>query len=207
VTATLPPFLADTWWFALTRRWSCEDLLGMARLRVEQGFDTVQVVVGVPPEVGPEHPSAESEAGFPWTLRGELNTDYLALAAERIAALNDLGLRVVVYGAWGHQIRWLGTAGMAAWWRALVEHLDGLDVIWCLTGEADLWLGTEGLLLPDRCTDGSDAPGPPSNPRWRRALRRLLRGRRLAARRADWTNPAPARSSCTRPRASTAASS
>jgi hypothetical protein len=45
-------FLADTWWFGLSKRLSGKHFEDLAILRAEQGFSAVQLVVGVPPEVG-----------------------------------------------------------------------------------------------------------------------------------------------------------
>jgi len=149
----LTGLLADTWWFGLSQRVSESAFLELAHLRVRQGFLAVQLVVGIPPEVGPQNPNAASSVGPAWTLLGEINQPYLRLAAQRVALLNDLGLRVIVYGAWGHQIKWLGREKMVNWWRALVSHLDSLDVIYCLSGESNLWIGQENSLLPDRSTD------------------------------------------------------
>jgi hypothetical protein len=146
-------FLADTWWFGLSKRLSEEDFKDLAALRAEQGFSAVQLVVGVPPEVGPENENAQSQVGFPWTLDGEFNQDYLELARGRIQFLNNLGFIVIVYGAWGHQIKWLGAEKMTQWWLKIIETLDSLDVIYCLSGEVNLWVGEESKLLPDKSTD------------------------------------------------------
>lgn len=188
--------LADTWWFGLTSRRPPARWDELARRRVAQGFNAVQLVAGIPPEVGPLNENARSDAGFPWRLDGAINDDYLALARERIGRLNTLGLRVIVYGAWGHQIAWLGREGMARWWSRLVAAVDDLDVAYCLTGESNLWVGEESRLLPDRTS---------ANLAQSRALRRLpgrlhgaarwisarLATRRSpalpAARRADWS--------------------
>lgn len=142
--------LADTWWFSLTSRLPAARFDELARRRVDQGFNAVQLVAGIPPEVGPLNENARSEAGFPWGIDGAINESYLALARERVGRLNALGLRVIVYGAWGHQIAWLGREGMARWWSRLVSAVDDLDVVYCLTGESNLWLGEEDRLLPDR---------------------------------------------------------
>lgn len=142
--------LIDTWWFGLTQRVSRTEFAALARLRAGQGFTAVQLVAGIPPEVGPENENARSEAGFPWTIDGAFNAGYLQLARERISLLNEVGLGVIVYGAWGHQIAWLGPAGMTAWWQRVVEALDDLDVVYCLTGESHLWIGEEDRVLPDR---------------------------------------------------------
>ena len=113
----LPNFLCDTWWFALTQRLSDSQFEKIARLRVKQGFTAVQLVVGIPPEVGPENPNAASSVGPAWKLNGELNIKYLEYAKHRIELLNSLGLTVIVYGAWGHQIEWIRVDKMKAWWR------------------------------------------------------------------------------------------
>ena len=39
-------FLADTWWFALTRRLPDEAFAALVEKRVKQGFTAVQLVVG-----------------------------------------------------------------------------------------------------------------------------------------------------------------
>ncbi|MGF1643792.1 MAG: DUF4038 domain-containing protein [Thiotrichales bacterium] len=150
---TLEGLLIDTWWFGLTHRLSRRDFFDLAELRVRQGFNAVQLVVGVPPEVAPTHPDAASEVGVAWDLERRINEDYLELARDRIQRLNQLGLRVIVYGAWGMQIDWTDTAFMRRWWGRLVERLDDLNVVYCLTGESDLWAETPDLLLPDRSTD------------------------------------------------------
>ncbi len=145
--------LVDTWWFALTRRLPDKAFMELVEKRVQQGFTAVQLVVGIPPEVGPEHESAASPVGFPWTLAGTFNEAYLAFARQRIAYLNAQGLRVIVYGAWGHQIEWLGQERMTDWWRRIITALDDLDVVYCLTGESNIWLWDEAQnLLPDKTT-------------------------------------------------------
>lgn len=146
-------FLADTWWFGLSQRLPEHSFRQLATLRAGQGFSAIQLVVGVPPEVGPENENARSQVGFPWTLNGDFNREYLDLARDRIHYLNKLGFVVVVYGAWGHQIEWLGREKMAQWWLHLLEALDDLNVIYCLCGESNLWVGEASKLLPDKSTD------------------------------------------------------
>jgi hypothetical protein len=61
--AELPAFLADTWWFGLTGRLGDEAFRRLVALRASQGFTAAQLVVGIPPEVGPAHPAAGSPVG------------------------------------------------------------------------------------------------------------------------------------------------
>jgi hypothetical protein len=151
--SSIAGFLADTWWFGLSKRLSEKDFKDLAALRAEQGFSAIQLVVGVPPEVGPENENAQSQVGFPWTLDGHFNQEYLKFARARIQHLNNLGFVVIVYGAWGHQIEWLAKERMAKWWLEIIETLDALNVIYCLCGESNLWIGEEDRLLPARSTN------------------------------------------------------
>lgn len=145
-------FLCDTWWYGLTQRVDNKRFEELARLRAQQGFTSVQTVVGIPPEVGPENPNASSEVGPAWNLQGEFNQDYLRHARERVEHLNSLGLSAILYGAWGQQIEWLGEKRMKAWWSEIVKNFDDLDVMYCLTGESNIWIGEEKRLLPDKST-------------------------------------------------------
>ena len=151
--SALSGILADTWWYGLSKRCSIEEFTKLAQLRASQGFNTIQLVVGIPPETGPENRSNWSEAGPAWTISGEINEKYLSLAVRRVELLNSLGLKVIVYGAWGYQIEWLGSAKMTAWWLAIHSALHEYDVEYCLTGELDLWLYQPKRLLPDKTTE------------------------------------------------------
>ena len=192
----IPSLLADTWWFGLSRRLAEKDFNELAALRAEQGFSAIQLVVGVPPEVGPENENAKSQVGFPWTLSGDFNQAYLKLARDRIQFLNDLGFLVIVYGAWGHQMKWLGAERMTGWWLRIIETLDSLNVIYCVSGESNLWVGEESKLLPAKSTDDLVTSQVLStlHPRLKRFLARTVghlseqvRKRQLEKRRQNWS--------------------
>ena len=146
-------FLCDTWWYWLTRRVNDQQFEELAQLRARQGFSAVQMVVGIPPEVGPENPNASSELGPAWSLQGEFNQDYLRHSREKVKYLNSLGLSAILYGAWGQQIEWIGEKKMKEWWSEIVKNFDDLDVMYCLTGESGIWVGEEKKLLPNKSTD------------------------------------------------------
>lgn len=150
----LPHFLADTWWFALTKRLNDEDFLKLVKTREKQGFTAAQIVVGIPPEVGIKNENASSIFGSAWNEKGEINKKYLELAKKRIKIMNDHNIKAIVYGAWGHQIEWIGTEKMINWWKTLIEELDKEDIIYCLTGEIDIWCDpiSSKILLPDKST-------------------------------------------------------
>jgi hypothetical protein len=185
-------FLADTWWYGFTRRFDDARFESLARQRAGEGFTAVQVVAGVPPEVGPAHPEAASAVGPAWSPEGHVNRAYLDLVRHRSERLLGHGLTPVIYGGWGHQIAWLGTQRMTAWWEQLVRTLDDLPVVYCLCGEIDLWIEAPDRLLPDRSTDDLAREAPAESPvSWaKERLRRHLpagvrRGWRALVRRTD----------------------
>lgn len=149
---TFDRFLCDTWWYGLTQRVDDKKFEELAKLRAQQGFTTVQMVVGVPPEIGPENSSASSKAGPAWRLDGEFNQDYLKHSRDRVGYLNSLGLSAILYGAWGQQIEWLGEKKMKNWWSEIIKNFNDLNVMYCLTGESDIWVGEEKKLLPNKST-------------------------------------------------------
>lgn len=150
--SSINDLLVDTWWYALSKRMSENNFKQLALLRSKQGFSAIQLVVGIPPEIGPKNENAASVTGIAWDLTGNFNENYLKFAYDRIKFLNELGLRVIVYGAWGYQIDWIGKRKMAEWWNLIVNSIDKLDVIYCVTGEVDLWVGKEKILFPDKTT-------------------------------------------------------
>ena len=131
-------FLADTWWYGLTSRLSDTDFQRLAHRRVRQGFNAVQIVLGIPPETIPENPNASSPFGPAWNRNGTFNAAYLKFARQRIQYLNSIGWLVVVYGAWGNQIGWLGIGRMLDWWSQILNTTSDLNVVYCLTGESNL---------------------------------------------------------------------
>jgi hypothetical protein len=107
----------------------------------------------VPSEIGPCNSNAKSEGGFPWIKEdGNFipNRGYLEMARDKIEAINNLGLGVIVYGAVGYQIEWTGEEGMNSWWDGIISHLNDLDVIYCLTSESDHSIKGEWKLFPDK---------------------------------------------------------
>lgn len=149
----IPHFLCDTLWYGMTNRISDQKFEEISKLRAKQGFNAVQLVVGIPPEVGPENINSHGSSGSALTKNGEINSAYLNKSRQRIQKLNSFGLTAIVYGAWGQQIEWFGEEKISKWWSEIIKSVDDLDVIYCITGESDIWIGEEGKLLPDKSTD------------------------------------------------------
>ncbi len=131
----------------MTARLSDENFRRLVEIRVNQGFNAAQVVVGIPPETTPENANAASPFGPAWTWLGEFNYPYLKHARNRIMDMNRSGLTAIIYGAWGHQINWLGINRMIDWWQTIIEYTGDLDVFYCLTGESAHHLGLSDLLV------------------------------------------------------------
>lgn len=136
----------------------CDDstFAALAALRAQQGFNCIQLVAGIPPECGPENDNVSGNGTAAWNLDGEINQHYLDWAYQRVKQLNQAGLEVILYGAWGYQINWNSPRFMNAWWAALIRTFDDLDIIYCLSGELDLWPERADRLLNNHTTADID---------------------------------------------------
>jgi len=148
----LPHFLADTLWFGMTKRISDEEFIEYAKLRQKQGFTAIQIVVGMPPDLGALNENAKSPVGAAWDLEGNINLAYLDHAKKRIEILLEHNLMPIVYGSWGNHIDWMDEHFLCRWWDEVIKALDGYDVIYSLTGEIDLFYDPElaCMTLPDK---------------------------------------------------------
>lgn len=135
-------WLGDTWWYGATSRcrWP-DDFELLVQDRVSKGFTVVQIVIGIPPEVGPNDPYVANEGGYPfvdkrWDL---INPDYFEFVDKRIHSLVHNGLVPCILGGWGHHIDWMGTEAMTRFWKYLVARYSAYPVVWCLSGESDIY--------------------------------------------------------------------
>lgn len=134
-------WLGDTWWMGLCKRLSWpEDFQELARDRVDKGFNAIQIVAGLYPDVPPDlDPRGANEAGFPLSRDfSEINPAYFDMADLRIAHLVRVGLMPVIVGCWGYWILVLGPEKMKRFWRYLVARWGAWPVVWCLAGEGEM---------------------------------------------------------------------
>jgi hypothetical protein len=130
-------WLADTWWMGLSRRlhWP-EEFQALAADRAAKGFNVVQIVAGLYPDMGPFDARGANEAGFPWTEDyGRMNPAYFDEADRRIAWLVRSEIVPCIVGAWGYHLPWLGVERMKKHWRYLVARYGAFPSVWCLAGE------------------------------------------------------------------------
>jgi hypothetical protein len=133
-------WLGDTWWMGLCRRlhWP-EEFQALAADRKQKGFNVVQIVAGLYPDMPAFDPRGANEAGFPWDQAyRSIRPEYFAAADERLQYLADEGFVPCIVGGWGYHLPWLGVQRMQKHWRYLVARYGALPVVWCAAGETTM---------------------------------------------------------------------
>jgi hypothetical protein len=133
-------WLGDTWWMGLCGRlhWPNE-FNALASDRAAKGFNVIQIIAGLYPEMSAFDPRGANEAGFPWTQEFErIRPEYFDAADKRIKCLVDHGLTPCIVGAWGFYLPWMGLEKIRQHWRYLIARYGALPVVWCAAGEASL---------------------------------------------------------------------
>jgi hypothetical protein len=133
-------WLADTWWMGLCQRlhWP-EEFERLAADRKAKGFNVVQIVAGLYPDMPAFDPRGANEAGFPWEKDyAGIRPEYFHKADQRLQYLADQGLVPCIVGAWGYHLPWLGTERIKQHWRYLVARYAALPVVWCAAGEGTM---------------------------------------------------------------------
>ncbi|MEX0611091.1 MAG: DUF4038 domain-containing protein [Pirellulales bacterium] len=146
-------WLGDTWWMGLCHRlhWP-DEFKTLAADRKKKGFNVVQIVAGLYPDMPPFDPRGANEAGFPWEADyGRIRPEYFDAADKRIRHLVDEGITPCIVGAWGYYMPWMGAEKLNQHWRYLIARYGALPVVWCAAGEANLpWYLVEGFPYDDR---------------------------------------------------------
>lgn len=146
-------WLGDTWWMGLCHRlhWP-DEFKTLAADRKEKGFNVIQFVAGLYPDMHPFDPRGANEAGYPWeTNYARIRPQYFNAADQRIEYLVEQGFTPCIVGAWGYFIPWMGVEKAKAHWRNLVARYGALPVVWCVAGEANLpWYLAKGFPYDDR---------------------------------------------------------
>ena len=146
-------WLGDTWWMGLCHRIHFPDeFQQLAADRKAKGFNVIQIVAGLYPDMFPFDPRGANEAGFPWeTNYTSIRPEYFDAADKRLLYLVDQGFTPCIVGAWGYFMPWMGVEKMKAHWRNLIARYGALPVVWCAAGEANLdWYLAKGFPHDDR---------------------------------------------------------
>ena len=133
-------WLGDTWWMGLCHRLRFPDeFTRLADDRVGKGFNVVQIVAGLYPDMPPFDPRGANEAGFPWEADYRaIRPEYFDAVDRRLQALVDRGITPCVVGMWGYFLKWMGPEKAKAHWRYLIARYGAWPVVWCVAGEANL---------------------------------------------------------------------
>ncbi|WP_422927158.1 DUF4038 domain-containing protein [Singulisphaera sp. PoT] len=133
-------WLGDTWWMGLCERLKFPDEFGMlAADRVKKGFNVVQIVAGLYPDMPAFDPRGKNEAGYPWEPEyTRIRPEYFDKADERLSYLVDQGIVPCIVMAWGYHQPFLGTEKMKKHVRYVMARYGALPVVWCMAGEVNL---------------------------------------------------------------------
>ena len=146
-------WLGDTWWMGLCHRlhWP-DEFQQLTADRKAKGFNVIQIVAGLYPDMPPFDPRGANEAGFPWTTNYDrIRPAYFDAADKRLGYLVEQGFTPCIVGAWGYFMPWMGVAKMKAHWRYLIARYGAWPVVWCAAGEANLpWYLAKGFPYDDR---------------------------------------------------------
>ena len=133
-------WLGDTWWMGLCQRlhWP-DEFQQLAADRKAKGFNVIQIVAGLYPDMPAFDPRGASEAGFPWEKDySRIRPEYFDRADRRLAYLVDQGFVPCIVGAWGYHLTWMGTERIKEHWRYLIARYAALPVVWCAAGEGTM---------------------------------------------------------------------
>jgi hypothetical protein len=146
-------WLGDTWWMGLCSRlkWP-QGFKHLTADRVKKGYNVVQIIAGLYPDMHAFDPRGANEAGFPWEEGyAHIRPEYFDRADERLAHLVAQGITPCIVGAWGYFISWMTEDQLKAHWRYLVARYGAWPVLWCTAGEANLpWYLAKNFPEDDR---------------------------------------------------------
>jgi hypothetical protein len=129
-----------------------DDVQKLTEDRRAKGFNVIQLVAGLFPDMHPFDPRGANEAGYPWqTNWSSIRPEYFDAADKRLFYLVHQGFTPCIVGAWGYFLPWMGVEKAKAHWRYLVARYGALPVVWCTAGEANLpWYLAKGFPYDDR---------------------------------------------------------
>ena len=146
-------WLGDTWWMGLCQRLSWpQGFKQLTANRVKKGFNVVQIIAGLYPDMHALDPRGANETGFPWEEGyAHIRPEYFYAADKKLAHLVAEGITPCLVGAWGYFIAWMTEDQLKAHWRYLIARYGAWPVIWCTAGEANLpWYLVPNFPYDDR---------------------------------------------------------
>lgn len=133
-------WLGDTWWMGLCGRlaWP-EDFQRLTQNRKALGFNVIQLVAGLYPDMPLFDKRGLSRSGFCWKEDlSAINLAFFDEADQKIFHLVEQGLVPCILGAWGYYLPMIGLDNMRRHWRYLMARWGALPVVWAAAGEQTL---------------------------------------------------------------------
>jgi hypothetical protein len=132
--------MGDTWWMGLTKRLSFpDDFQKLAADRKAKGFNLIQIVAGLYPDMPAFDERGANEAGFPWEKEyARIRPEYFDAADKKIFYLVEQGFVPCIVGTWGYHLPWLGPERMKQHERYVYARWGALPMVWCIAGEMTL---------------------------------------------------------------------
>lgn len=132
-------WLSDTWWMALSSRLDFETFKELVKKRKEQGFNVIQLVAGLFPDMDSFDTRGANKAGFAWSDGYEaINPAYFDEADKKILYLLEEGFTLCIVGSWGYYLKKMGLEKMQQHWRYIIARWGAYPIVWCLAGEATM---------------------------------------------------------------------
>ncbi len=150
-------WLSDTWWMALSGRLKFEDFKYLADIRKDMGFNVIQLVVGLFPDMDSFDKRGENEGGYVWSNNFEsINPKFFEVAEKKIEYLYNKGFHIALVGAWGYYLEKIGIDKMKLHWRYIIARWGVYSSIWIAAGEAIMpfYLSKNRLLESKRLRSG-----------------------------------------------------
>ncbi len=133
-------WLGDTWWMGLCKRlaWP-EDFATLTQNRKALGFNVIQLVAGLYPDMPLFDDRGASQSGFCWEKDlSQINPRFFDEADQKIFHLVEQGLTACIVGAWGYYLPMVGLENMQLHWRYLMARWGALPVVWVAAGEQNM---------------------------------------------------------------------
>ena len=136
------PFLwmGDTWWMGLTKRLAWPDeFKTLAADRKAKGFNVIQIVAGLYPDMPAFDARGDNEAGQPWEGGyARIRPEYFDAADTKILYLVEQGFTPCVVSTWGYHLPFMGEARMKQHQRYVYARWGALPIVWAVAGEINM---------------------------------------------------------------------
>ena len=132
-------WLSDTWWMCLSSRLSFKDFKHLANTRLEQSFNTIQLVAGLFPDMDSFDSRAKNAGGYVWYDEyADINYNFFNEAEAKIEYLYSLGFHIAIVGAWGYYLEKMGLEKIKKHWRYIVARWGVYSSVYIAAGEATM---------------------------------------------------------------------